>query len=187
MKNITPFILLPMLFSCTSENKETGMEETFAPTAGSWSFGDTSYSTDSCNLANNAATSPAIIDALIFTLTNVSETAVTLENATGTQWDCTLDGMALTCNDLSEAEIEQYNDLDGNLVTDEDGNTVNPDATRTIDFTSVATFTDENTATYSATIVANCTGTDCNVIADDWGISELPCTSEYGGTFTFQD
>ena len=65
------------------------MEETFAPTDGSWSFGDTSYTNDQCNL-DNAATSPAVIDAIIFTLTNVSETEVTLESAAGTQWDCVL-------------------------------------------------------------------------------------------------
>ena len=187
MNTLNSLFFLPLFFGCSGGDKDTAMEETFAPTDGSWSFGDTSYTNDQCNLENNAATSPAVIDAIIFTLTNVSETEVTLESAAGTQWDCTLDGMTVTCNDYSEAEVEQYNDLDGNLVVDENGDPVDPDAARIIDLTAVATFTDANTATYSATLFADCSGADCDAIASDWNIAEIPCTSEYSGTFTLQD
>ena len=82
-----------------------------------------------------------------------------------------------------KAEVEQYNDLDGNLVVDENGDPVDPDAARIIDLIAVATFTDANTATYSATLFADCSGADCDAIAYDWNIAEIPCTSEYLGTF----
>ena len=103
MKTLNSLFFLPLFFGCSGGDKDTAMEETFALTDGSWLFGDTSYTNDQCNPENNAATSPAVIDAIIFTLTNVSETEVTLESAAGTQWDCTLDGMTVTCNDYSES------------------------------------------------------------------------------------
>ena len=181
------FIFLSLFVGCGGADKDTGTEEAFSPTAGNWSFGDTEYSTDECNLANNAATSPAIIDALIFTLTNVSETELTLTNASGIEYTCTLDGMTMTCETSSEAEIETYNDLEGNVVTDEDGNPVDPDATRVISLQAIGTFTDANTSTYTTTVTGDCTGEDCALLASDWGITEMPCTSTYSGTFTLQD
>jgi hypothetical protein len=182
------FLLLPVVFGCTGTEKETGIEmEAFAPSEGNWSFGETAYSTDECNLANNAATTTAIIDALVFTLANVSETEVTLTNAAGIDYSCSLDGMVLTCETTSETELENYTDLDGNEVTDEEGNPVDPDATTTSTLQAVATFTDANTATYSATYTGECSGADCDVILTGLGIATSPCSSEYGGTFTLQE
>ena len=179
------YCLHALLLGCTGE-KETGMEEAFAPTAGNWSFGETAYSSDACNMENNATTSPAVIDALVFSLTNVSETEVTVENNTGLSLNCTLAEMVLTCTNSSENELESYTDLDGNVVTDTDGNPIDPDATNKLDLESVATFTDANTATYTATLTGECTGTDCDTILQGLGIADNPCTSTYGGTFTLQ-
>jgi len=191
MKPQHTLIAFSLFVGCNGSEKDTGTEDTgtaeaFAPTAGSWSFGDTEYATDECNLENNAASSPTVIDALIFTLANVSETELTLTNPAGLEYTCSLDGMTMTCDTSSETEIETYNDLDGNVVIDTDGNPVDPDATRTISIQAVGTFTDSDTATYAATVTGDCAGADCDELATDWGISEMPCTSTYSGTFTLQ-
>ena len=184
------YCLIGLLFGCTGDKEtgidETGMAEAFAPTDGSWSFGETVYSSDACNMEDNATTSPAVIDALVFTLTNVSATEVTVENNAGLSLNCTLADMVLTCTNSSENELESYTDLDGNVVTDSDGNPIDPDATNSLDFESVATFTDANTATYTATLTGECTGPDCDTILRGLGITDNPCTSTYGGTFTLQ-
>ncbi len=197
MKLYQALILLSFSFGCSGADKDTGTADTgtadtgaaesFAPTEGSWSFGETEYTNDGCNLANNAATSPTVIDALVFTLASVSETEMTLTSAAGAEFNCTLEDMSLTCTSSSETEIETYNDLEGNVVTDDDGNPVDPDATRITDIQAVATFTDAETAVYAATVEADCSGADCDALATDWGISEIPCTSDYSGTFTLQD
>ena len=102
----------------------TDTQEDFAPTEGSWSFDDSEYTNDDCTFSSNPAYTVDVLDALVYTLTNTSDTVVTMTNDVGTL-DCTRDGMELSCEtQVQENELTTYNDADGNPVVDENGEEV---------------------------------------------------------------
>ena len=178
MKKIQSLLILPLLFGCTGDDKETGMEEAFAPTEGSWSFSDAEYPSDECNMNGNVATSPDIVNALVFTLENTSGSEYTLSNAAGLSFDCTLTDMAFNCSGGSENELESYSDADGNEVVDEDGNPIDPEATTSINFSVVVTFSDADTASMVADYTGSCDGADCETVLSGLGITANPCASQ---------
>ena len=179
--------LIAFSIGCSGDKTEETGEEAFAPAEGNWSFGSTAYGNDTCNMESNATTSPAIIDALVFTLTNNSAAEITLTNETGTNFLCSLSDMTLTCETITETDVTTYNDDQGSPVLDSDGSPIDPDANTIATLVAVATFTDAETATYSATMTGECSGDDCEVVLASLGITESPCESDYSGTFELQE
>ena len=130
--------------------------------------------------------SATAFDALVFTLTNTSETEITLESTTLDPIACPLNGIEMTCNNSLTVDMETYNDAEGNEVVDSQGNPVAPDAATTMEAVFSMAFTDADTTTYSATLTGTCAGADCGVVLEILGITDDPCSSELAGKIELQ-
>ena len=182
-------IIVGSFIACGEEEKGTdsGVEETFTPTEGSWSYDGSEYSDDNCNLVSNPLYNPTLLDALVFQLSNTSDTVLTFTSEAGTSFDCTRDGMSAVCVNGIETDVTTYNDENGEPVVDDEGNPIDPDAVASLDFQADVLFTDSEGATYTAKIEGKCEGADCEVVMNSLGISDNPCTSDLSGSILFQD
>lgn len=175
-------------FLACSEEKEsdTGVVDSFAPTEGSWSYDGSEYSNDGCNLVGNPLYNPTVLDALVFQLTNSSDSVLTFTSEAGAGFDCTRDGTTAVCVNSLETDVTTYNDAEGNPVVDDDGNPVDPDAVATLSFEADVIFEDAVSATYSAKIDGTCDGADCEPVLESLGIMDNPCRSDLSGRVLYQ-
>ena len=182
-------IIWGSFIACGEDEKGTdsGVEETFTPTEGSWSYDGSEYSDDNCNLVNNPLYNPTILDALVFQLSNTSDTVLTFTSEAGTSFECTRDGTSAVCVNGIETDVTTYNDENGEPVVDDEGNPVDPDAVASLDFQADVLFADSESATYTAQIEGKCEGADCEVVMSSLGISDNPCTSNLSGSILLQD
>ena len=176
--------LLSIMLGCNGD-KETDSANTetapaFTPTEGNWSFDNSAYSNDICNLGNIPLYSASSVDALIYSLTNASDTTMTLVSQAGVSIDCTRDGMQATCENITEMENPTYTDGDGNEVE-------STDTVVTLAAMFYSTFTDSESATYTAELDGSCVGEECDLVLESIGVGANPCTSELSGRFELQD
>ena len=182
MKSSITLPVLAFLAACGGDKEE----ETFTPAEGNWSYDGSEYANDGCNLQSNPIYSTDVLDAIVFSLANTSETVMTLTSDAGANFECTRDGTSATCEDSIVTEVNTYNDSDGNQVVDENGDPVDPDAVATLAYVATITFTDAETASYTASLDGTCEGADCGVVLTSLGIEEAPCSSELSGDILYQ-
>lgn len=181
-------IIASGFFACNAEKEtDSGVADAFTPTEGSWSYDGSEYSNDGCNLVSNPLYNPTILDALVFQLSNTSETVLTFTSEAGASFDCTREGKNAVCVNSLETDVTTYNDADGNPVVDEEGNPVDPDAVATLSFEADVTFEDAVRATYTSTIDGTCEGADCEAVLNSLGISDNPCRSDLSGNVLYQE
>ena len=189
-------IMMGIILACSADKEtdsgveqetDSGVVESFTPTEGSWSYDGSEYTNDNCNLVSNPLYNPTILDALVFQLSNTSETEVTFTSEAGASFACTRDDKTAVCVNSLETDVETYNDADGNPVVDEDGNPVDPDAVATLTLEADVLFTDSVSATYTAKIDGTCVGADCEAVLNSLGISDNPCSSDLSGSILYQE
>ena len=87
-----------------------------------------------------------------------------------------------------EATCETSLDMGNLTYTDSEGNEIEAtDAQATLNTVFNSTFTDSDSATYTAILEGTCTGAECDTVMENLGIVGNPCTSNLSGKFELQD
>ncbi len=176
MRSICLIASVFLVTACSKSDDDTGngtAEEAFAPTAGQWSWGNTEYSEDTCDMARDFPVE--VIDATLWDF-ELTDDGFQLDNGT---WEndpiqCVVTGMDFSCTILTQNSPEEWPE-----GSERDGV---PAATYTTDALVTGTFTDADSATISMTGELSCEGDDCEAHGE--AISRpTPCTSTMSGNF----
>ena len=170
-----------LFVACGDDKTDTGSDvdsstETFAPTAGQWSWGSTTYATDDCQLE---ATFPAeTIDATLWDLV-LTDDGFSLDNELWTDdpIQCVVTGMNFSCTSIGESIPEAWPEGSENEGV--------PDATFTTTGTVTGSFDDAETGSVSTVAEITCEGSDCVELGEERG-RPTPCTTELSGSFDLE-
>ena len=165
--------LLSLSLGCNGDKADTGTdtdETAFAPMEGDWSWSNISYTTDDCSFETDFPA--AVVEAFVWTLSWTDE-GYELVAVGGDPLSCTLSDMDSTCVGSLVTEIDE-------MPSDSE---VDPDVTVTLAITMDGTYTDETTASGTASVDATCEGADCEAYLADNGVSS-PCNTIVAGDFT---
>jgi hypothetical protein len=154
-----------------------GCASTIVPTEGEWSYQGLEYTADTCGAGELATTSVATLEALVLTM------ALTDEG-----FEVSLPGGDPV------AMVQDGNDFSGTTgltwdVTtweDADGNDVEADLVLNMDATLSGTFSDENTASFTAELEGTCEGEECEDYMGVNGVQENPCSATLVGELVAQ-
>lgn len=170
-------LLLPLaLVACgdktddtASESEETteeATEDAFAPQEGGWDVTEPVVTEDTCGMGEEETTG----EGTVATLTMTGDAAYSLaigEEGDSMTFTCTLAGMDLTCDPLSESESEPEADM-----------------TFTTTFSVSTTFSSETELVGNLGMDMTCEGADCAML-EEMGMT-MPCGVAFEFTATAQ-
>ena len=167
MRSISILALTSLLCGCegTTENTDTNVPD-FQPLSGLWGYDNLSYDDDECNFEPSFPV--ATLEAIQLTMAITDQGYSMASALTDDPVECVMTGMDYICEISSTTEQTEW--------PEGSSNTGDPDATTTAAMTASGTFSDAETASFTAVVDVSCEGADCDAYAADQGAIS-PCSS----------
>ena len=154
-----------------------GCASTIVPAEGEWAYEGLEYTADTCGAADLATTSVATLEALVLTMT-----------LTDDGFEVSLPGGDPVAMVQDGDDFSGTTGLTWDVTTwqDEDGNDVEAELVLNMDAVLSGTFSDENTASFTAELEGTCEGDECEAYMSATGVGDNPCSATLVGDLVAQ-